>query len=377
MHIVHFCGALKGGPLSAIAEWTRQQLAAGHKVSLLYSPLRDSLTSIQIDLPPEVALIPLDVHREIDFSSDFAAVRRLVAWLKSVRPDVLHLHSSKAGAIGRVACNLAGIPAIYSTHGVAFLRTDVGPATRALFYSAEFMLGLIGDVTVACSPSELAAMRRIPGHKIAIPNGVNLASLPQRRPRERQAGLEIVLCGRITAQKNPELASRIAAASPPEWRWTWLGDGDLRDTVLAGGRIEVAGWMPRTEVLARLAVADVLVHTSSWEGMPIAVLEAMALGLPAVVTNVIGNRDLVLPGKTGYVADTAPEFLSALQKLAASPELRREMGQAAHQRVLNEFGQEKLGQTWLSLYRQTCAHAEQQAVNQPEQLQSDGNSVYR
>src|SRR6185312_8614205 len=127
-------------------------------------------------------------------------------------PDILHLHSSKAGAVGRVAARLARIPAIYSTHGVAFLRTDVGLATRALFYGAEFLLGLVGTVTVACSASELAAMRHIPGRKIAIPNGVNLADLPPPEPKRPRAGMDIVLCGRITAQKNPELANRVAAA---------------------------------------------------------------------------------------------------------------------------------------------------------------------
>ncbi|HKU55080.1 MAG TPA: glycosyltransferase [Rhizomicrobium sp.] len=377
MHIVHFCGALKGGPLSAIAEWLRQQLAAGHKVSLIYSPLRDPVESFRNDLPQDVALIPLQVHREIDLGSDLAAVRQLVTWLNRIRPDVLHLHSSKAGAIGRIAALLAGVPAVYSTHGVAFLRTDVGPAARAFFYGMEFILGLIGTVTVACSPSELAAMRRIPGRKLTIPNGINLGELPDSRPKDKSAGMDIVLCGRITAQKNPELANRIAAASPAEWRWTWLGDGELRDAVLAGGRIAVAGWMPRGEVLARLGAADVMVHTSSWEGMPIAILEAMALGLPAVVTDVVGNRDLVVSGKTGFVADTDSDLLQALKQLETDPELRRRMGEAGHERIMKEFDQEKLGKIWLSLYSDIWAQRERPIATHPDQTKNGGTAPHQ
>ena len=366
MHIVHFCGALKGGPLSAIAEWIRQQLDAGHKVSLVYSPVRDPLESFQADLPPEVALVALDLNREIDPAGDFTAVRKLTKWLKQVRPDLLHLHSSKAGAVGRIAAKRAKVPAIYSTHGVAFLRTDVGFATRLLYYAAEFALGLIGTVTVTCSPSELAAMRRIPGRKLVIPNAIDMAGLPLPKPRQPRAGMDIVLCGRITVQKNPQLASRIAAASPPEWRWTWLGDGELRDTVLAGGRIAVAGWMPRMEVLVKLAAADVLLHTSSWEGMPIAVLEAMAMSLPVVATNVVGNRDLVLPGKTGFIANNDAGLLQALRKLDADPELREQMGKAARKRIAEEFSQGRVGEAWLSLYRDVSMRGRVRKVSKLE-----------
>jgi len=350
MYIVHFCGALKGGPLSAIAEWTRQQIIAGHRVSLVYSPLRDPVESFRGDLDARIGLIPLDVRREIDPAGDYRACRRLATILRQIRPDVLHLHSSKAGAIGRVAAWRVGVPAIYSTHGMAYLRTDVGWATRAMFYGLECLLGLSGATTVACSPSELRSMRFIPGAKMDIPNGVDLATLPAPVPAPPHEGLDILLCGRITTQKNPELACRIAALSPPSWRWTWLGGGELEGLVQAGGRITVTGWIPRAEALARLKAGDVMVHTSSWEGMPIAVLEAMALGLPIVATNVVGNSDLVDPGKTGFIADDVTGFIAALTQLAASSELRQRMGREGRERVAENFDQATLSARWMALY---------------------------
>jgi glycosyltransferase involved in cell wall biosynthesis len=356
MRILHFCGSLKGGPLTALAEWTSHQLATGHTVGLVYSPARDPVGSFKDTLPPQVQLISLDVHREIDPVSDFAATRKLTRLLRQMRPDVLHLHSSKAGAIGRVAARLAGVPAIYSTHSISYLRTDVSVAMRVIFYAMEWLLGFVGTVSVACSPSELQAMRFIPGRKIVIPNGIDLDALPQPAVTPPHQGLDIVLCGRITVQKNPRLACAIAAASPPEWRWTWLGSGEMEDVVREGGRIAVAGWLPRPDVLARLGAADVIVHTSSWEGMPIAMLEAMALGRPVVATDVVGNRDLVEPGKTGFVARDVAGVLRALCTLEKSPSLRQAMGEAARARVATDYNQTRLAARWMQLYESLRRH---------------------
>ena len=351
MHVVHVAGALKGGPLSAIADWIRLQTVAGYKVSLIYSPLRDAPESFRDNLPPEVELYPLDIPRDIHPIKDFRACRSLARVLAMMQPDIVHLHSSKAGALGRIAAKLTGIPAIYSPHGVAYLRTDVAIGARALFFGLEWLLGFVGTVTVACSPSEMAAMRAIPGWKTIISNGIDLTSLPPEDHRSPpHPGLQIALCGRITAQKNPEFACQIAQSSPPDWRWVWLGDGELQDLVMRSGRIEVLGWMPRASALAHLSASDIMVHASSWEGMPFAILEAMALGLPVVATNVVGNRDLVVPGETGFLAAGAPAFLQALQTLANSGGLRRKMGEAGRRRVVNEFDQLRLGERWMDLY---------------------------
>jgi glycosyltransferase involved in cell wall biosynthesis len=356
MHVVHFCAALKGGPLSAIAPLIHRQVSAGWQVTLIYSPARDPVETFRSELPGGIELIPLDVYREIHPASDFAAGRKLTKWLKHRKPSIIHLHSSKAGAVGRIAARLAGVPTIYSPHAIAFLRRDVSVATRVMFYVLEWLLGLAGATTVACSSSELAAMRLLPGHKMMIPNGVDLAGLPSLSAQPNRTYLNVILCGRITAQKNPKLACAIAEASSPHWRWTWLGGGDLEDLVKIRGRIAVTGWLSRGEVLAKLAAADVVVHTSSWEGMPIALLEAMGIGLPAVVTDVPGNRDVVDPTKTGFICRTLDDFVYALNILANEPALRRKMGDAARARVQRMFDLDRLQQRWISLYKELVRH---------------------
>jgi glycosyltransferase involved in cell wall biosynthesis len=353
MHIVHVACALKGGPLTVVVELGRHQIAAGHKVSLVYSPLRDPAESFRGDLSPEIELCSIDTPREIDPVGDLRAALNLTRLFRTLRPDIVHLHSSKAGAIGRIAARMAGVPAIYSPHGISYLRTDVAPATRAFYFALEWILGLAGTVTAASSPSELEALRPIPGQKAMIPNAINLGTLqPKDHDEAPTSELQIVLYSRITAQKNPNLACEIAEMSPPSWRWFWLGDGELRDIVRRSGRIEILGWMPHAAALSRLRSADILVHTSTWEGMPMGVLECMALGLPVVATGAIGTRDLILPGVTGFIANDAPTFLSALQTLANSQLLRRRLGGAGRLRVTHDFDPVALAARWANLYAQ-------------------------
>ena len=138
--------------------------------------------------------------------------------------------------------------------------------------------------------------------------------------------------------------------SPKDWNWLWLGDGELRNTLDRSGRIAVSGWLPRSDALDLLSGSDVMVHTSSWEGMPIAILESMALKVPVVATDIPGNRDLIVPGETGFLAGDAASFLAALTTLASLNDLRRRMGDAGRSRVVQEFDFAKLGSRWIELY---------------------------
>lgn len=353
MHIMHVAGALRGGPIRAIADWTSTQVRFGHKVSLVYSLSRDPIETFRGELSSEIKLHGIDMPREIVWRLDLKACRDLIALIRHVRPDVIHLHSSKAGAVGRVAARICNVPSVYSPHGLSYLRTDVGRPSRALYFALEYCGAMIGSCTVACSPSERDKLRWIPGYKGMIPNGIALDELPSLGVEDRQLNdaVNVIICGRIAAQKDPELACEIAAASPPHWRWHWIGDGEMREAVEKGGRIQVLGWLPREQVLDHMRRADILVHTSKWEGMPIAILEGMALGLPIVASNGTGTSDLIVAGETGYLAASVQEFRSALNRLAASADLRRRMGLAGRDRVEEVFDQRKLSVRWLEVYK--------------------------
>ena len=124
----------------------------------------------------------------------------------------------------------------------------------------------------------------------------------------------------------------------------WIGDGELRESFTAMIRayclesvLSLTGWLSREEALKRLASADLFVHYTRWEGLPNAVLDAMALGLPVVASHVPGNRDAVRPEVTGCLARNETELLEKTLALARDPERGSRMGRAGKDLVGREF----------------------------------------
>ena len=119
--------------------------------------------------------------------------------------------------------------------------------------------------------------------------------------------------GRICYQKNPEMFNQVAEAMP-DVKFLWIGDGELRDK-LKSKNIEITGWVDRKTALEKSMAADVFVLTSLWEGLPISLLEAMYMKKPCVVSDVIGNRDVIQSGENGFVCDGVDEFVEAVRSI--------------------------------------------------------------
>jgi len=167
--------------------------------------------------------------------------------------------------------------------------------------------------------------------------------------------VRVVTSGRICYQKAPWRFRDLAvgcADLPAEF--IWLGDGDLRadlmvDSVLLT-HMEIAGWLPRSGVYAELAHADIFVLPSLWEGMPLALIEAQAAGLPAVVSNVVGNRDVVIDGETGFVCNTDQELIQKTRLLIEDVALRQKMGRAAREMAAKRFSVERMHREMMAVY---------------------------
>lgn len=359
LKICHVAGVLHGGPQTFLQQIMEHQKAAGHEVSVVFSDLRDDEAALRKAFGPELRLIPWHVGREIEPGRDWRAYQQLRRILAAERPDVLHLHSSKAGLHGRFAARALGLPAVYTPHGVAFLRTDVSRATHAIYRTAEHLAARAWPCPiVALSEEEREAVAGLPAPVTLIPNGVDVAALEHMtadaRPRRADGGLRIGILGRISQQRAPYRVKAIARGAAPDWEIIWIGDGELRHEV-EGERITLMGWQPREEALRILRSCDVMLHPSLWEGMPFALLEAMALGLPAVVSDAAGNRSLIENGRSGYVISGEDGYLPALRRLAEDPDLRLAMGRAARQRVLDHFDVRAQAVEWEALYRQDIA----------------------
>ena len=145
-----------------------------------------------------------------------------------------------------------------------------------------------------------------------------------------------------------EIALRLA---PADWQLVWVGDGPATaaESLRAAG-VTVTGWLNRDEVLVQLAQADVFLSTSLWEGMPVALIEAMAAGLCPVVSRCAGNVDAVDDGVTGLVFSTADQAVAMLVNLAHDNVQVRRMASAAQEVALHRFSMERFLDEFETLY---------------------------
>jgi glycosyltransferase involved in cell wall biosynthesis len=326
-----------------------------------------------------VPVLPIAMQRSIDPLADLAALRRLVGLLRRDRYDLIHLHSSKAGFLGRLGAALAfaGMPpakrpkVLYSPHGLAFLG-DGAAATRRLYLALERLAGPLCDRIVAVSPSEreiavdrgLAPAERV----VCIDLGVDPEPLPAgfSRAAQRQAlGVPagVWLAGtvaRATPQKNPFLFVDAAAQvlrQRPDGYFLWCGDGELRAPAERRAReLGIADRCRfvghREDAQAVLASFDLFWLTSNYESFGLATAEAMALGLPVVATDVVGTRDLVVPGTTGVL--TPPRDPAALARatleLLGDPAHARSLAAAARARIVERYSLDRMLDATASLY---------------------------
>ena len=299
-----------------------------------------------------IPIVPVAMRRSINPRADFAALRRLVSVLRSQRFDVIHLHSSKAGFLGRVAARIAGGNAavVYSPHGLSFLGTQ-SAAKRRLYLALERIAGRLCDRIIAVSAGErqLIAQHGLiaPDRIVQIENGIPPITLPaafdraaMRRALGQPSNAPLIgTVARLSAQKNPRLFLEAAAQflrDQPAARFVWCGGGELHEAASAYARelgiADACGFLGhRDDAQQVLAALDYFWLTSDYEGLPLAPLEAMALRVPILATDVVGTRDLLANGAGLLVPrGDAAALATATIRLTRAPERAAALGLAGY-----------------------------------------------
>ncbi|KAA6432369.1 glycosyltransferase [Rufibacter glacialis] len=257
-------------------------------------------------------------QRSIHPFKDFSALTELHYILKRLKNrgfvDAVHLHSSKSGLLGRLACRWAGIKnVVYTPNGAPFLSAG-NPFVNFIFKQIERFGNGVGGKVVCCSASEMAEYQKIGINATYINNGVVLPEIPYSPfPRKKKEKFQVITTGRIEEQKNPTLFNTIAAffEDYDQIEFIWAGDGKER-TALSSKNITVTGWQTPEVAKELVAQADVFISTSLFEGLSFSVLEALALKKPVLLSDCVGNSDII---KTGLNGDYFKNEVEAIVKI--------------------------------------------------------------
>jgi glycosyltransferase involved in cell wall biosynthesis len=286
------------------------------------------------------------------------SARRLI---RRIRPDVVHGHSSVGGAVARFAAVGTTAKRVYTPNGLF-------PTGSA--YAVERALGRVTDVVVACSPSEAQQVRRLrlidPNRVVVISNAIELT-----KPRPASIDLREILgappdtpvvgsVGRLVPQKAPEVFVRACAQiarAIPEARFTLIGDGPMAQAVES--EVARVGVGERFLLLrdfqgaaAVMGQFDVFALASRYEGAPYAPMEAMRARTPVVLTDVIGNRDIVEHGRSGFVVppDDPAALGAEVVRLLRDPDARARVAGEAWKKLEAEFDVRVMARSLEALY---------------------------
>ncbi len=311
------------------------------------------------------------LKREISPGSDWRAVRDIRREIRRHRPHLVHLHSFKACALGRLAALGLGVPVLVTAHGWTF--TDGNPATRRTvgILVERLLARACARIIVVCRRDlEIAVARRIssPERLVMIHNGVPDKDASAIERHSRGSRVKLVNVGRICRQKDQVGLASILPSATADVEMRFIGDGPERaklEQIVEREKLDqrVILETDNFDPAGRLRESHVYVSWSRWEGLSLGMIEALRSGLPIVATDVGGTNELVCPGVNGFLVDHGDDqaFLAAIKTLAEDAELRARMGSASRRIYLENFTLDRCLSRTLGVYSELAG-----ADNAPE-----------
>lgn len=327
-------------------------LCEEYDIVIVYAERYETPKDIRQQFDDRIRLIRMDTFRRgMDPRMIWASQRELRKIIRREKPDVIHLNSSMAGIVGRLAAAGSGIPVLYTPHLFSFMQPSFSSLKRRIFYTAEWCLARLGGYIIGVSESEYRAAEKLTGRCGYINNCIDV-TLPPPAPTAHRPGegLRSGTSGRILPQKCPqryaELAKRI-----PEDEILWIGDGELRIVLQGLDNVRVLGWVSRAEALEAVRKLDVFFLLSDSEGLSISLLEAMEAGTVCIASNIDANRQLIDNGVNGFLVDTVGEAAAVMERIRRHEVDIDGIRRAAYQKIITGYNLDIMTRSYAAVYR--------------------------
>ena len=355
MKIAHVVDCMEvGGAEALVSQMCRLQREQGHDpcvyAVLTLGPLGERMRAAGF-------AVQANVGRHL---SD--AARNFFRIFKELRPDVVHLHNPTPTVYAAMAARMAGVPSIISTR-----HSLVAPPRRLIIeLKYAFAAACCDWIAGICDATmnNMKSIHSIPSRKIVrVYNGADPVKRVVRELWPSKSGFTLVYVGRLEPVKNNTLllnAFCVALQSVPGLRLWMVGDGSERkmlESMAAELSItsQVTFWGQQLDVAPFFSAADAFIMSSKSEGLPMSLLQALSLGLPAIVTDVGGMAEVVRLAKAGLtvsVTDSA-EMADAILRLAANDAQREQFSKNAEAAFHSLFTLNTMVDAYMDLYRNT------------------------
>lgn len=339
----------------------------------------------ELELKP---LIIPEMKREINYKQDKLALKRVKEIIAEFKPDIVHTHAAKAGAIGRIAAKQMGVPVIIHTYHGHVFHSYFGKLKTSFYKSVERYLARKSSKIIVLSKEQQKEI--VEEHKICpkekteiIPLGFDLSKFNSNQEEKRKSFREtyqinddtvcVGIIGRLTSIKNHhffiDVVEKVIQSKPKQSiKFFIIGDGELMSELQKickkknisfetptnknkDASIVFTSWIK--EIDWTLAGLDIVALTSKNEGTPVSLIEAQAACKPIISTNVGGIKDIIIENETGFLThkEDIDTFAMKLLTLIENKDLRKTMGEKGKQSIQKSFGYKRLINDIDNLYK--------------------------
>jgi glycosyltransferase involved in cell wall biosynthesis len=354
VRILHVAESFGGGLMRMVVDLAEGSAAAGDAVMIAHGVRPETPTTLRADIDDSVGIRALPWTSRGP-AAQIRAARELRALVREWRPDVVHLHSSFSGVVGSLALGRR-CPTVFTPNAFASALPEAGALARPAYRLAERVTCHRVSAVGAVSWSEAEIATELGAHKVVrIPNGIPELDPERAVTRAPDAPppdpVSIVATGRTVPQRQPDACARILSAVADVAEVAWLGGGGGARGVagresLEAARIPITGWLAQSELLDRMAGATAYLHWTAWDGLPLSVIEAIALDVVVIASDIPPNREIL--GDSG-VRQTEAEAVEALRRVATDPGYAEQLRVEQRSRR-DEFSAAKMIGAWRELY---------------------------